>query len=325
MTFTQAISRITLPSPQAEQAARDRMARMGEEAWAALGRLGEYPPLLAGCTREPRLLLDRRTLVVTASEGFDRPQARPTLADAAARKGALGIALTRTGCGILGIDLTPDAAPLPGVLARPVEGAGPFTRSQVTAALNLGAELGEMLWKRRTHLVILSTAAPSPARAVALAARLTRRSPVRFSEGEVLAQAQSLLEQYQPTRRFYALLEALATPDMVFLAGVMAGCAARQMVVCPDGPDALAAAALVSLACPRFIHSCFCLEAGSDPVQQVLIQMLKGRPVACTGTRLGCGYGTLTALPLLDGLSHLYHSLAPSGCPYPQRPSNVFH
>ena len=51
MTFTQAISRITPPSPQAEQAARDRMARMGEDAWAALGRLGEYPPLLAGCTR----------------------------------------------------------------------------------------------------------------------------------------------------------------------------------------------------------------------------------------------------------------------------------
>ncbi len=325
MTFTQAISRITLPSPQAAQAARDRMTRMGEEAWKALGTLGEYPPLLAGCTREPRLLLDKRTLVVTASAGLGRPDPRQALEAAAARRGALGIALTRTGCGVLGVDLTPGASPLPGVLRRPLEWEeGQMDRSRLTPALNQGAALGEMLWQRGTRLVILSTASPAPERVAALAARLTRRSPARLCSGEEAARAQALLE-VRPSRRFYPLLETLSTPDMAFLAGVMAGCAARQMPVFPDGGDALAAAALVGLLCPHFLTCCFCLDQGTGPASHALVELLEGRPLACTGTRLGCGYGVLTALPLLDGLTHLYHSLAPSPCPYPQRPTNVFH
>lgn len=326
MTFTQALSRITLPSPQAAQAARDRMARMGGEALAALGTLGEYPALLAGCTREPKLLLDKRTLVVTASEGFGREKSREALAQAAARQGALGIALTRTGCGILGVDLTPGAPPLPGVLARPLETQGDtLSRVQLTQTLNQGVELAQMLWQRGTRLALLSTAAPAPVRVAALTAKLTRRPLHRLGEGEVFSQAQALVEERRPNRRFYSLLEGLATPDIAFLVGVMVGFAARQVPVCPDGGDALAAAALASLASPHFASCCFCLEAGADPVNRALAELLEGRPLTCTGTRLGCGYGALTALPLLDGLTHLYHSLAPSACPYPQRPTNVFH
>ena len=325
MTFTQAISHITLPSPQAAQAARDRMTRMGEEAWKSLGTLGEYPPLLAGCTREPRLLLDKRTLVVTASPGLGRPDPREALGKVAARQGALGIALTRTGCGVLGVDLTPGASPLPGALRRPLSWEeGRADRYQVTQALNEGAALGEMLWQRGTRLVILSTASPAPDRVTALAARLTRHSPARMGEGEAAARAAALLEE-KPSRRFYPLLETLGTPDMAFLAGVMAGCAARQIPVFPDGEDALGAAVLVGLLCPAVLTCCFCLDRGAGPASHALVELLKGRPLTCTGTRLGCGYGVLTALPLLDGLTHLYHSLAPSPCPYPQRPSNVFH
>jgi nicotinate-nucleotide--dimethylbenzimidazole phosphoribosyltransferase len=337
MTLSETIRQILPPD---EEAARQAQALLDDKTKPrrSLGRLEELACRIAGARGTPSPPVPTKAIVVMAAdhgvadEGVSAYPAEVTaqmLLNFARGGAAINVLSRQVGARLVVVDLgTRTAVEVPEVLSRRIGPgtrnftAGPaMTRAEAVRALEVGIELAATLATDGVDLIglgemgIANTTAAS-----ALTAAFTGLDPA-----EVTGRGTGI-DDAGWTRKVAAIRRALAAnPDwgdpletaaalggfeILGLAGVVLGAAARRIPVVMDGFITAAAALVAVWLAPAAAGYLIASHRSVEVGHRVLLAALHTPPLLDLDLRLGEGSGAALAMPLVEAAVRILREMA---------------
>jgi nicotinate-nucleotide--dimethylbenzimidazole phosphoribosyltransferase len=295
------------PDHEAEQAAREHAARLGEldelAEWLA-GTQGSYPPA------DPERV---RALVFAADHGIAAAQVSATAPDstpgwvAAVADGAATVNVLAELAGAT-VRVVDAGVGLPG---GRIDREDALSADDVQAALQAGVDVADDEIDSGADLIVVGDLGVGATTiAATLVAVITNTEPVKvvgrgggINDDTWMRKATAVRDarrrgwehRVAPTE----LLAAVGGADVAAMVGFLVRAAARRTPVLLDGVVAAAAALVVQEIQPRCVRWWRAAQLTGEPAQAVALRRLGLDPILDLGVEAGDGTGGLLAVPIL--------------------------